>query len=256
MVARQGAARTRQLSLVAVFTALIAVATSFFTVSVPATKGYFNVGEAAVYVCALLCGGLVGGLSAGIGSMIADLALGYTLFAPATLIIKGVEGAVVGYLGVRRAPSGRRLSRVMAAATAAALATIILAAGAGYYTGSLEFSITLPQCQAGFKADVPLAFWVGLAIIAAASALYIPLKRDPGLSWEIVAVLAGGAVMVTGYSLYEQLILGVAALVEVPVNIGQVMIGAVLALPIVRAIRTRIPQASGISRVRLIQKID
>jgi hypothetical protein len=144
----------------------------------------------------------------------------------------------------------------MAAATAAALATIILAAGAGYYTGSLEFSITLPQCQAGFKADVPLAFWVGLAIIAAASALYIPLKRDPGLSWEIVAVLAGGAVMVTGYFLYEQLILGVAALVEVPVNIGQVMIGAVLALPIVRAIRTRIPQASGISRVRLIQKID
>ncbi|MEM3018514.1 MAG: hypothetical protein QXO25_06515 [Candidatus Bathyarchaeia archaeon] len=70
-----------------------------------------------------------------------------------------------------------------------------------------------------------------------------------------MAVLAGGAVMVTGYFLYEQLILGVAALVEVPVNVGQVMIGAVLALPIVRAIRTRIPQASGMSRMDLIQKI-
>ncbi|MEM2942464.1 MAG: ECF transporter S component [Candidatus Bathyarchaeia archaeon] len=251
----RGAARTRQLSLVAVFTAVIAVATSFFTVSVPATKGYFNVGETAIYVCALLCGGLVGGLSAGIGSMIADLALGYTLFAPATLLIKGVEGAVVGYLGGREVYLGRRMSRVMIGSTAAALAIIILAAGAGYYTGSVEFSLTLPPTQTGFKVDVPLAFWVGLAVIAAASAIYIPVRRDPGLSWEILAVLAGGAVMVTGYFLYEQLILGVAALVEVPVNVGQVMIGAVLALPIVRAIRTRIPQASGMSRMDLIQKI-
>ncbi|MBS7622391.1 ECF transporter S component [Candidatus Bathyarchaeota archaeon] len=241
-MARQVAARTRQLSLIAVFTALIAVATSLFTVNVPATKGYFNVGEAAIYACALLCGGFVGGLSAGIGSMIADLALGYTLFAPATLVIKGFEGAVVGYLGGRRACPSRRLSMVMVGATAAALATIILAAGAGYYTGSMEFSLTLPQNQAGFRFDVPLAFWVGLAILAALSAMYVPLKRDPSLSWEIAAVLAGGAVMVTGYFLYEQLILGVAALVEVPINVGQVMIGAVLALPVVRAIRIPKPQ--------------
>ena len=65
-----------KVSLIAIFTALTAVATISFSVSVPATRGYFNIGETMVYVAALLFGASIGGLSAGLGSMIADLVLG------------------------------------------------------------------------------------------------------------------------------------------------------------------------------------
>ena len=61
-----------KVSLIAIFTALTAVATISFSVSVPATRGYFNIGETMVYLSALLFGASIGGLSGGFGSMIAD----------------------------------------------------------------------------------------------------------------------------------------------------------------------------------------
>jgi len=235
--------RASEVSLIAVFAALVAVATVSFSVSVPATRGYFNIGETAIYVSALLFGASVGGLSAGIGSMIADLVLGYTLFAPATLLTKGIEGAIVGYLGKRREVLGHRLRRLLAGATASALGTIILAVGSSYYTGSVEFTLASPVNPISFEVDVPLMFWIVLAFVAAVSVLYVSLKYDPSLNLEVIAVLTGGAEMVIGYFLYEQLVLGVAAIVEIPINIGQMMIGAVVAIPLVRAVRTRIPLA-------------
>jgi uncharacterized membrane protein len=48
--------------------------------------------------------------------------------------------------------------------------------------------------------------------------------------------------MVTGYFLYEQLFLGVFALAEVPVNIGQMTIGLVVAIPVVKVVRRALPQ--------------
>jgi len=242
--------RASEVSLVTVFAAAVAIATVSFSVSVPATRGYFNIGETAIYVSALLFGASVGGLSAGIGSMIADLILGYALFAPATLVIKGIEGAIVGSLGRRREALSQRLRRSLAAVTSIALGTMILVVGSCYYTGSVEFTLASPLNPISFKADVPLTFWIVLASVTAVSILYVSLKYDPSLNWEIVAVLVGGAEMVAGYFLYEQLILGVAAVVEIPVNIGQMMIGAVVAIPLVRAVRARIPQTVTRNRTR------
>ena len=83
----------------AVFSAFVCVATIIFTVYVPQTRGFFNIGETMIYVTALLFGPIVGGIAGGFGSMLADVILGYMEFAPATLVIKMCEGAVVGFLG-------------------------------------------------------------------------------------------------------------------------------------------------------------
>ena len=125
-----------KVSLIAIFTALTAVATISFSVSVPATRGYFNIGETMVYVAALLFGASIGGLSAGIGSMIADLALGYAVYAPATLIIKGLEGAIVGFLASRNpykkfSPSSSKILSIVAAIS---FACIIYLIGSTYYS--------------------------------------------------------------------------------------------------------------------------
>lgn len=86
-----------KLALAGVFAALVCVATLTLVVSIPATTGYFNLGETVIYTAALLFGALVGGIAGGAGAAVADM-LGFPQFALGTLIIKGVEGAIVGLL--------------------------------------------------------------------------------------------------------------------------------------------------------------
>jgi uncharacterized membrane protein len=74
----------------------VAVTTLLFVVPIPATSGYFNLGETIIYIAALLLGPLVGAV-AGAGASIAD-ALVAAQFAPGTLAIKALEGAIVGFL--------------------------------------------------------------------------------------------------------------------------------------------------------------
>lgn len=86
------------ISLIAIFAALICVLTIIIAIPVPATQGFINIGDAGVMIAGLLFGPLVGGLAGGLGSMLGDIILGYNLYAPGTLLIKGLEGLVVGLI--------------------------------------------------------------------------------------------------------------------------------------------------------------
>ena len=87
--------KTLQLTLTAVFAGLVAVTTMMIRFPIPATTGYFNIGDAMIFIAALVFGPFVGGLAGGVGSAISDI-IGYPLFAPYTLVIKGIEGWLVG----------------------------------------------------------------------------------------------------------------------------------------------------------------
>ena len=54
---------TKQIAASGVMAALVCVATLFIVVPVPATQGYFNVGDAMVMVAALTFGPLVGAIA-------------------------------------------------------------------------------------------------------------------------------------------------------------------------------------------------
>ncbi|MFX0005334.1 MAG: ECF transporter S component [Promethearchaeota archaeon] len=86
------------LSLIGVFSALICVLTMVISIPIPATQGFINIGDAGVMICGLLFGPIIGSFSGGIGSALADIFLGYTIYAPGTLIIKGLEGFLVGFI--------------------------------------------------------------------------------------------------------------------------------------------------------------
>jgi uncharacterized membrane protein len=58
----------------------------------------------------------------------------------------------------------------------------------------------------------------------------------------VISTVFGGLIMVTGYFLYEQLFLGVFALAEIPVNIGQMTVGLIAATPIVKVVRRSLPR--------------
>jgi len=89
-----------KLAYFAVMCALVAVAT-LIHIPLPQVQGYLNVGDAVIFLAALLFGPLVGAFAGGIGSSLAHLILGYAHWAPWTLVIKGLEGLVVGLLMVR-----------------------------------------------------------------------------------------------------------------------------------------------------------
>ncbi|MCW4049222.1 MAG: ECF transporter S component [Candidatus Bathyarchaeota archaeon] len=89
---------TRQVAAVGVMGALATIATMMFAFPIPATSGYFNLGDSIVIITSLTFGPLVGALAGGLGSGLADLLGGWYNWVIFTTIIKGIEGYVVGYL--------------------------------------------------------------------------------------------------------------------------------------------------------------
>lgn len=166
-----------KLALAAVFGALAAAVTISFVIPIPATSGYFNLGEAIVYTAALVFGPFVGGFAGG-SVVVADILVpGAAEFAPGTLVIKGLEGAIVGFLN-------RKLQE---------------------HTSKIGLSAA-------------------------------------------VSVIVGGLEMVAGYFIYEQLFLGYslpAALVEVPFNVVQMIVGLIVAVPIIYVVQQVFPQLKG-----------
>ena len=65
---------------------------------------------------------------------------------------------------------------------------------------------------------------------------------EPDFGWLVLSVFAGGLEMVFGYFLYEFFVLvGPGAIAEVPVNIGQMSIGLIVAIPVVRVVWRYLP---------------
>jgi len=93
--------QTAKLTRMALLIALTTAATMAIRIPVPRTGGYINLGDSIVYVSALLFGPLYGLVAGGIGSALADFLGGYPMFAPFTLVIKGLEGLIVGAVGWR-----------------------------------------------------------------------------------------------------------------------------------------------------------
>ena len=78
--------------------ALTTVMTMVIHIPTPATNGYINLGDMVVFMAAILLGPKGGFVVGGVGSALADLILGYTHYVPITLIVKGLEGFLAGYL--------------------------------------------------------------------------------------------------------------------------------------------------------------
>ena len=155
-----------RLSLTIVMTALVALSTLLIRIPNP-MGGYFNLGDVMIFVSALTFGPIIGSFAGGVGSAIADI-IGFPVFAIPTLLIKGSQGLIAGWLTNKK-----------------------------------------------------------------------QVYRD------VIAVIVAGVEMVVGYFLVEWLVLqwGLAlALAEVPANIGQIIIGGIIGIPIAHLLRRRFPE--------------
>ena len=225
--------KSQLISVAALMTALITGLTVLFQIYVPATQGYFNFGEVGVYLTAVLFGPVIGGFAGGFGSMVADLATGYVIYAPGTLVIKGVEGFVVGYLSFmfRDRFLPKRL-RILGLGLGVGLSVFLIIVGIFAFSGQLEFigGPEMPWWLIPFF--LPYWVWFILAGFLGSMTVYVTLRYEPKAAWNALAMLVGGVIMVSGYFLYEFLIFREAAIVELPVNFMQAIIGLLVALPI------------------------
>ncbi len=101
--------RMRTLVFGALGIALVAFATMSVQVPIPQTRGYINLGDTLIFVFAILFGARIGALAGGVGSALADILTGYAHWAPFTLLIKGIEGLIVGLLASGEKSNIRRL---------------------------------------------------------------------------------------------------------------------------------------------------
>ena len=75
---------------------------TLLSIPLPSGYGYVNLGDGGVYLCAMLLPGGLGALAAGVGAALADLILGWAVYAPVTLLIKGLTALLAG-LALRKA---------------------------------------------------------------------------------------------------------------------------------------------------------
>jgi len=228
--------KTREVAGAAIFTAFV-FAVTFSVSATTSTGGYFDVGEIMVYITALVMGPYIGAFAGGVGSMLSDALLA-PQFAPGTLVIKGAEGFIVGYLakrGFRGFPEGfqKRLGLLLAAVVGA----IVIAVG---LTSFPDISLSLGQLGLTPTASTPdyplsITFWVVVACLAFAVTLMVSSRVGPKFTWVAIAISAGGAEMVAGYFLYETQVLQLplaAPIAEIPVNVLQAIAGLIVAPPV------------------------
>jgi len=109
----------------------------------------------------------------------------------------------------------------------------------GGLAGSIGSSIS--DLASGYAAYAPFTF----VIKGMEGTLAGLVSNRKSLTRDVIAVIIGGAEMISGYFLAEffPLSLRWAALTEVPGNISQIIVGGLLGIPIAAIIRRRIPEA-------------
>lgn len=149
--------------------ALCCVATMVIPIPTP-TGGYLNAGDIVVVFTALLAGPLYGSIAMGLGSGLADLFAGYAIYAPGTLLAKGLAAVVIGLLFRR---SRRKLPNAVFAAVCGEL---VMAAGYFLYEAlCLGFGW-------GAAVEIPGNLLQGAAGVIGGTALYQALRNVPEIS--------------------------------------------------------------------------
>jgi len=135
----------------AVSTALVFVVTRIAYVPISAFNGQvFDFGDIMIFSFAWTFGPLIGGFAGGAGSGLSDASL-LSPFAPFTLVIKGSEGLLAGYIVRRSSSWSLRLSWLVASTVMVGgyFLTNWLGLGYGLFVGLYEVPFDIMQVVAG-----------------------------------------------------------------------------------------------------------
>lgn len=160
----------RKIALVTVMAAVVCALTLVIKVPIPATGGYIHLGDVGANFAALAFGPWLGFLIAGGGMAIADLIAAYSVYAPGTLVVHGLQAVVVGYLGKSRKPW------VMLLASIAGGAVVVI----GYFVYQwvfLQMGVVTAAKEIPFNIIQGLSGLAGVPLYILVTRAYPPLVR-------------------------------------------------------------------------------
>ena len=170
--------RASVIAIAAIMIAVTAVFTILVRIPIPATEGYFNLSDVAIYFSAFAFGPWLGLIAGGIGPAIADLTGGFPQWAVLTFFAHGLEGLVAGLLGRGKGMKGLILAWL--AGTLVMLTLYFLGEGlvlTGWGPALAELPVNLLQNVVGGLVGIPLLYAVRKA--------YPPITRlGEDTTWE------------------------------------------------------------------------
>ncbi len=172
---QQQSNQTRLWVMTGLLAALSTIATMVLAVPTP-MGGYVNLGDTIVILSAYLLGPWYGAIAGGFGSALADILLGYTMYAPATLIIKGLMAVVAGTL---MAVVGKSMKGRLVCGVAAEL---VMVTGYWLFDGLLSGSLLAALLGVGSN-GVQAVFG-----LIASTALVMTLERVPAMEQKFPAL--------------------------------------------------------------------
>jgi len=234
--------KTLWIALTAIFTALTTVATIILAPPLP--KGFFNFGEAVIYLAALLLGpitrrefripvgAIMTGMAGGIGAMFGDILLAYYEYSPATFVLKFFEGFVAAIVFKRlkagmtqeNVRSGKTTMRVLMSGFLIAAAVIIIGVNFG------------PQST---------ILWILIGSFFIVTVFVTILRGKIPIYYMVISMLAGGVIRFGGYFVWEGFVLAyiitqayaASAFSNLPWNIVQALVGVIAAIPVYYAVQ-------------------
>lgn len=104
----RGKFSTKDLVETALLTALVFVATAFINIRLPilSSGGLVHLGNVILFAAAILFGKKKGAIAGAVGMAIFDLSSGWALWAPFTLVVRGIMGYIVGTIAYSNNKNG------------------------------------------------------------------------------------------------------------------------------------------------------
>lgn len=248
----------KRLTYGGLMTALVFVTTAVVPqVPIPFTEGYIHTGDSMIFVTSILLGWKYGLFAGGIGSAMADLFLGYAHWTVPTLIIKGIMGAIVGLMAHEVRNNKLKAFRSV-------LGYVI---GIGWFGLAILFKLTLSNISNNLETSEMAIFLIeklglngveqlqalvsSVQILLMIAIIIIPIfivtlsivlkEKDKELFNinSLMGMTLAGLWMVVGYYVAGGILKGnmIIPIFSVPANIIQFIGGAVIAFPIVLALK-------------------
>ena len=157
---------TKKIVFAALLAALACVATMIIKIPTP-LGGYIHAGDAVVVLAGFLLGPVWGALAAGLGSALADVILGYVLYAPGTFVIKAVVALLAGWI-----IGTKLIKNEFAKALVAGIIGGVVMVG-----GYMLYEAVFMGFGVGAAANIPMNCIQGAFGAVAGAALYIALSK-------------------------------------------------------------------------------
>ena len=220
-----------RISLIAIMTAIVAVFTLVIRIPSP-IGGYISLCDAAVTFASYAFGPVTGFIAGGLGTAFADLIGGYPQWALISFIVHGFEAFIIGLM-VKNGTSSGTIKSIVSILIGTVMAVLAIALS-GYIFSSLFTDGSFIK-----EGSEHAALTIALSLIVLSIFLGFLKGRDSVIAGVIAVVLAVIIVSLGYLTLTTLFGLTVVseALLEVPGNIAQSSVGAVIGLILYSAVR-------------------